>query len=87
MHAGGLGADEQGAGDLGVGPARGQQREDFAFAVGEPEPGQFIGRRRLPGPVCLPGAGRRGNEPEARPAGQAAASAASGCAPSRSAVA
>jgi hypothetical protein len=73
VHAGGLGADEQGAGDLGVRPARGQQHEYFAFAAGEPEPGQFIGRRRLPGLPrlrCLLRAGRGGRKAQACPAGQ-----------------
>src|SRR4029450_11102182 len=37
VDAGGLGADEQCLADLAVGPAVGNQREDLAFAGGEPE--------------------------------------------------
>ena len=79
MHAGRLRANEQGPGDLGVGPARGQRQQDLPLALGQPEPGQWIlgrrtnrGRLRLvqaqPGPPGQGGGFRRDGR-RADPAG------------------
>src|SRR5580658_11157122 len=45
VHAGRLGADEQDPPDLGGGPAGRELGQHLALALGEPEPGQFVGRR------------------------------------------
>ena len=67
-------------GDLGVGPARGQQHQDLPLALGQPEPGQrVLGRRgdriggrvvqAQPGPPGQ-GGGFRRDRRRADPAGQ-----------------
>jgi hypothetical protein len=42
VDARGLCADVQRLRDLGIGPARREQLQDFALPVGEPEPGEFV---------------------------------------------
>ena len=63
MHPGGLGADEQDLGDLGVGAAGRDLEQDLALAVSEAEAGQFARRARGPGRLLprrlIPGRARR----------------------------